>query len=298
MRAWLLLSISAVVLWGLWAVIPGFIGDALTEMQKQALSTLGMLPVIALLGASTQLTATGQRRRGCLIAFTAGILACAGNTAYFYAYGLGGNASSVVPLTALYPLVTILLAMIFLRERLNVIQVAGVALAVAAIWCFNVPSVKGAASAWLAFALIPIGLWGVSALLQKISTNHVSGELSALWFLSAFVPAGALLFWWDPLASTPALKTWLIASAIGFCFSMGNYALLAAFARGGKASILAPLTGLYPVVSIPIAIVFFHESIGGRKTTGIVLAILAVVAMAFERPARPPHSDTDTSEPS
>jgi transporter family protein len=43
------------------------------------------------------------------------------------------KASVVGPLTSLFPLLTVILAMIFLKERMNRIQVAGVVLALAAI---------------------------------------------------------------------------------------------------------------------------------------------------------------------
>ena len=79
----------------------------------------------------------------------------------------GGKASSVVPLTALYPLVTILLAVTLLRERLNPLQVGGMALSLVAIYLFNDIGVRGLAGSWLLYALVPIVLWGVSALLQE-----------------------------------------------------------------------------------------------------------------------------------
>src|ERR1041385_3625969 len=46
----------------------------------------------------------------------------------------GEKTSTVVPLTALYPLVTILLAVPLLKEKLNRIQLIGVVLALAAIY--------------------------------------------------------------------------------------------------------------------------------------------------------------------
>jgi uncharacterized membrane protein len=289
MPRWLFFSIITVLAWGVWAVISRLIGDALTAAQSQALSMIGMLPVLAALAVSKRLTATGNRRRGSVMGFMAGALACAGNITFYHVLNAGPKAATIVPLTALYPLVTIVLAVLVLRERLNIIQLCGIVLALAAIWLFNVASVEGIASGWLAFSLIPIALWGISGLLQKISTNEISGELSALWFFAAFVATGLATLVLQPVESAPAMKTWLFVAALGLFFSVGNYTVLAAFASGGKASVIAPLTGLYPVVSVPIAIAYLDERVSGREVAGIVLAVLAVVAMAFERPAaRPP----------
>jgi uncharacterized membrane protein len=74
----------------------------------------------------------------------------------------------------------------------------------------------------------------------------------------------------------------MLVSALGFFFGLGNLAILLAFAREGKASVIAPLAGLYPVVSIPIAILFLGEKVSGREWLGIGLALTAVVALAWE----------------
>jgi drug/metabolite transporter (DMT)-like permease len=58
--------------------------------------------------------------------------------------------------------------------------------------------------------------------------------------------------------------------------------LLAAFASGGKASVISPLTGMYPLVSIPVAMVVLGERIGGREIAGVMLALAAVAGLSWE----------------
>ncbi len=48
-----------------------------------------------------------------------------------------GPALVVVPLTALYPAVTVVLSWIFLRETLTLRHLAGLALALAAVWLLS-----------------------------------------------------------------------------------------------------------------------------------------------------------------
>src|SRR5262249_22575558 len=79
-------------------------------------------------------------------------------------------------------------------------------------------------------------------------------------------------------------KTWLLVIALGFTFGLGNLGILAAFARHGKASIITPLSGLYPLVSIPIAILALGERIGWREAMGMALALGAVAALSWETP--------------
>jgi uncharacterized membrane protein len=293
MSRWLLWTLVAVMSWGIWALLGKLIGDTFSPALTQALSTLGILPVALLLILSFKLT-VGQtnsdnknqdvsRFRGGLFGFGAGILTCLGNIAYYEVLNQGAKAATVVPLTALYPVVTILLAMLILKERLSHVQFAGLALSLCAIYLFNVQQEQGVLSSWLLVALIPIGLWGVAGILQKVATNHISGELSTLWFLSAFVPVGFYILLKNPLPAVIGPAKWLLVIALGFTFAIGNFALLAAFANNGKASVIAPLAALYPAVSIPIAIIFLHERVGWRETVGIALALFSAVALSMER---------------
>ena len=282
MRTWLIWTLLAVLCWGGWAILARLAGDALNAAQQQAVSTLGILPVLAVLGFSNRLgtAQSGNRLRGTLLAVGSGLLTCAGNIAYYAVLNRGASAAAVIPLTALYPLVTILLAVALLKEPLGRIQAVGLVLSLGAIYLFNVPQGGGWLNPWIGLALVPIVLWGVSALLQKLATQHLSGEQATLGFLAAFVPVGAGLLLQNPIPSNIPLRTGLCVVLLGFAFALGNYALLMAFARGGRASIISPLASLYPMVSLPIALVFLGERPGPRETAGIVIALAAVLALA------------------
>lgn len=281
---WLLWAVVALVSWGLWAIISKLIGEALSAAQSQALSTIGILPVMLAISALKGPPAHGSRRSGIVFASGAGLLACVGNIAYYRALNIGGKASTVIPLTSLYPLVTVVLALLLLKEKLNSTQRTGVLLSLVAIYLLNVQSDQNLISAWLVYALVPIVVWGVAGLLQKLSTNHVSGETSTLWFLATFVPVAVVILFLEPWPAGIRVKTWVLVTALGLFFGLGNYGILAAFASGGKASVITPLTGLYPIVSVPIAVIFLKEQIGTRETVGICLALVSVVALSYEKP--------------
>jgi transporter family protein len=67
-----------------------------------------------------------------LIGFLAGIVSSVGLIS-FYALLTKKDASLVVPLTALYPALTAILAIIFLKEPLTILKALGVVLSVVAI---------------------------------------------------------------------------------------------------------------------------------------------------------------------
>jgi drug/metabolite transporter (DMT)-like permease len=286
MPRWLRWTALALLSWGVWAIMAKLIGEALSGLHNQALSTLGILPVMLAFVLSKKSSTPGSRRRGILYALAGGAVSCIGNVFYYDALSRGGKAATIVPLTALYPLMTILLAMLLLKERLNRIQLGGVLVSLVAIYLFNVQREEGFQSRWLVYALAPIALWGTAGFLQKLSTNHISGELSTLWFLAAFIPFGVLFLVREPLPAQITFSTWLLVIGQGFFLALGNFAVLVAFASQGKASIITPLTALYPMVSVPIAILFLGERISPREAVGIFLALASVGALSCE--TRPP----------
>jgi len=56
-------------------------------------------------------------------------------------------------------------------------------------------------------------------------------------------------------------------------------ALFAALKTGGKASMLSPLTALYPLVVILLVPFVLHQSITRLQVLGVVCALIAVVLL-------------------
>lgn len=282
MPRWLLWTLLAIACWGVWAVIPLEVGNALTTPQQQALSTFGLLPLVAVLAFQKAPREADAKRRGVGISALAGTCSALGNIPFLVLLASGAKAATVVPLTAMYPLVTVTLAVTLLRERLNVVQAIGFVVSMCAIYLLN--GATAALSGWLLVASLAIVLFGVAGLLQKMATSYVSAGYAAFWFHLAFVPVGAILYFIDPLTSAPSARVWGLIVLWGFTLALGNLAVLAAFSHGGRAAIITPMAGLYPLISLPIALWRFGERIDGREAVGIFLALLAVGLLTYEYP--------------
>jgi drug/metabolite transporter (DMT)-like permease len=285
MPRWLFWTAATVTSWGLWAVLAKVIGDGLTGAQSQLLSTVGMVPVVLALAFSKDRAGRTGGRRGEFYALAAGVVSGLGNVPYYDLYGRGGTAATAVSLTALYPVVTIALAAVFLRERVNRMQAVGLILALVAIYLFNVSEEGGILSGWLAYAFLPMALWGAAGFLSKLATGHLSGARAALLVLSGFLLTNVGLLAVVPWPEDVPLRTWGLVSALGFCLAFGNFAVVLAYADG-KASVITPLAGLYPVVSVPVAVLVLGETVGARTAAGIACALAAVLALSIEAPAR------------
>ena len=195
---WVYWSVAALVSYGTWAVLSKLIGGSLSPSHGQALSTLGMLPLIVFLTVSKGPVNPGNWWRGVLAATAGGTISCLGNIPFFNALS-SAKATAVVPITALYPVVTVLLAVTLLKERLGKFQVIGIALSLAAVYLLTVRLERGLLSPWLPLAILPVVLWGAAGLLQKVSTSDLAVRNSAAWFLAAFVLVGLILLVRQPL---------------------------------------------------------------------------------------------------
>ena len=57
--------------------------------------------------------------------------------------------------------------------------------------------------------------------------------------------------------------------------------MLAAFASGGQAAIVSPLTGLYSIVTVPLAVGFLNEQVRPGEWVAIGMAGLAIIGLAW-----------------
>ena len=129
--AWLWYAILCIFWWGLWGFLSKVGSASANPMQLQVLFTLGMLPVA--LGMLLQMRWKLDRNAGgATYGILSGVTTGLGTLGY-YAALREQNASVVTPLTGLFPLLTIVLAFIVLRERLNKVQLGGMVLALASI---------------------------------------------------------------------------------------------------------------------------------------------------------------------
>ena len=137
MPSWLFYSLLTIVLWGLWGVASKVASAGVDANTNQVLFTIGILPLILITLRSPRLAAGTQRKLGITWAFITGLLGGTGNIAFFRALITGGKVSIVVPATALFPVVTVILATTILHERLGKIQILGFVLALAAIYLLS-----------------------------------------------------------------------------------------------------------------------------------------------------------------
>ncbi len=131
MSQWLVPSSVAFLLWGVWAFLPKLTMQYINPKSAVVYEALGgllvALAVLAFVGFRPETHA-----RGMALALITGALGLLGAFGYLYAVSKGPVAL-ISTMTALYPIITIMLAYLVLGEPITIKQGIGLILALVAI---------------------------------------------------------------------------------------------------------------------------------------------------------------------
>ena len=135
---WQFYASVALLVWGFWGYLPKIALHTLDPRSVLVLEGLG-----GVLVGLAMLVSRGFRIHtnagGTLAAVATGVCGLGG--AYFFLLALErGKASVIVPFTALYPLITLVLSVLLLGERPSLANLVGIGLAVAAVVLLSIGS--------------------------------------------------------------------------------------------------------------------------------------------------------------
>jgi bacterial/archaeal transporter family protein len=133
---WFWYSILCVFCWGAWAIMSKLGSREIPPETMQFLFTVGAVPVGLALLISRRFKLE-KSAKGISYAVVNGVLSGVGGLTLFAAYHTNGSTALITVSTALYPMITVVLAVLILRERLTAVQVMGLAFAGAAIVLFS-----------------------------------------------------------------------------------------------------------------------------------------------------------------
>lgn len=205
---------------------------------------------------------------------------------YFYLEAAErGSISIVGSVTAAYPIMVIVVAIIFLSEAPTVVQLTGVLLVTASMMVLSYMHGKGSDSTtyigkWFSMAMISVIFYGLWAIFTKLAL----GDMPALMFLGIYafvIPPTVLGYYlYKGVRIKKALPTWSVQFMIGIIASMiGNLGFFCEVyaADQGPASIVFPLVAANPVVVVLLAYGFLKERLTRKEEVLVALVILGII---------------------
>ena len=132
-QSWLIPALLCMAAWGVSRLFPKLATNHIDPKSALAFEVIGEVIAVVVILTALGFTKPVFHMKGTSFAVLAGLFG--GMGVYWYLVAADrGNVSQLVGITALYPVITVLLGVLVLNEPLTAKQVSGVALAVLAVY--------------------------------------------------------------------------------------------------------------------------------------------------------------------
>jgi drug/metabolite transporter (DMT)-like permease len=286
---WLLYALVTTVTWGIWGAF-----SEIPVKQFNFPSTMvyvvwaiSMVPCafVALKNIGWKLDV---RKKTVWLGLATGFLGAGGQLILFQALKQG-PAYIIFPIVSLSPIVTILLSVIFLKEKVKGWSWVGIALAVVTLFCFayqgggNGHAVHG--YGWLIIAILVFIAWGVQSFIMKVANNYTPDAESIFVYMAitgvVLIPVALLMTDFSKPINwgfTGPYLTFIIQilNAIGALYLV--YAT-----RYGKAMVVSPLANACaPVLTVIISLIIYRTVPPVIQIVGIGTAVASMLILSRE----------------
>jgi drug/metabolite transporter (DMT)-like permease len=138
--------------------------------------------------------------------------------------------------------------------------------------------------AWLRYSLLSILIYGAWGAVSSLASENVSAlTLQIVSTIGLFPVALVLAFSKNLGRGDHRTRGILLALLTGVIGGTGNLALYETLRIGGNASVVFPLTGMYPLVTIIVARFLLKERLNRVQALGIALALAAVYLFSAQQ---------------
>jgi len=128
---------------------------------------------------------------------------------------------------------------------------------------------------WLWLSLMSMLWWGVWGFLVKLGTALMNPQAMQILFVCGMLPPVILALWQAGFRVQRDARGVLYGILNGLLASFGMLAFYAAMTYG-KASIVGPVTALFPLFTVAGAVLFLKEKLNKVQAMGIVVALAAL----------------------
>lgn len=280
---WLPLALGTTVAWGMGQII-----------AKRGASTLGPRRMVALVGLAEAgffvvvYAAYGfpplLDLYGAALGMAAGLTGMLGYVMYYEAIARG-TISRIGTITAAYPALTVILAMLILLESMSGVHAIGVSLLLgSALLLGYAETGSGGRTKPLVIMLVILAflLWGLWGFLVKAAVSRLGeGPLFAYYALSNLLVGSSLLLHHRLRHGRQRMGRDWIWPASGTAFGAIGVVLFTLAMASGPAVLVTPLTGAYPVVTVTGATILLRERLGRTEIVGLIVFLLGLFAVAL-----------------
>lgn len=283
---WFLYALITTLFWGVWGALISFPeknGFPATLIYVVWSVTMIIPAFFALKHINWKLETD---KRSIIFGAIIGFLGAGGQLVLFTGAIMNGPAYLIFPIISLSPVVTILLSVIFLKEKASVRGWVGIGLALLAIpfLSYQDPSGPARGYLWLVFALLVFLAWGLQAYFMRFANKTMKAESIFFYMMITGLMLSPIALWMTDFSQD---INWgfngpYIAFAIQILNSVGALTIVYAF-RYGRAIIVSPMTNaVAPVITVVISLILYQFIPHYIILVGMALAVISMFILAFE----------------
>ncbi|UCE91475.1 MAG: DMT family transporter [Methanobacteriota archaeon] len=285
-QAWFLLSVSVTLFWGLSGVLAkystGRLGVARVALLIASVEGVMYSAAFLVLREPHHITLYEG-----IFASASCIVGVSGYLCYFESI-MEGQVAIAGTISAAYPALTVIGAVLLLSEALGPLQAIGVAVIIVCVVAISYEPDRTAANALnrrsLLFASAAFFAWGAWSLSSKVAIEMVGpGNMFGFYVVSSLT-APVIYAWFRHVRphkrtfASPARLIWYLGAASLALNVFGAFAYTYALDTG-MASLVVPISSAYPIVTALFAIAILREKLNAIQALALVGIVLGLVAI-------------------
>jgi transporter family protein len=133
---------------------------------------------------------------------------------------------------------------------------------------------------WILPTLVTFLCWGLWSFVPKITMKYIDPKSAIIYEVIGGIFLALIVLYFlnfrpnlHPLGITLAITTGILGFIGALCF-------LAAVSKG-PVTLIAPLSALYPIVSVVCAVIFLNETLSIKQGIGIIFALISIVLITI-----------------
>jgi len=135
---------------------------------------------------------------------------------------------------------------------------------------------------WLVYSLLTILLWGGWGAISKAVANDINAYMNQILFTLGLFPLILLVFRSPRMAGGRNRKLGIFfAFLTGILGGLGNIAFFKSLSMGGRATVVVPMSGLSPLVTVLVAFVVLRERMSTYQKVGLAIALAAIYLLSL-----------------
>lgn len=288
MEFWIVLAVLTAFLWGF--------ANVFAKLSTPELGVTRVAGLVVVIEGMMYFAGFFFWHNNAAIDLEYGALAAAsafvGMVAYlcFFESVVDGQVAIVGTISAAYPSLTVIGAVVFLSESLTTTQLVGVAAIICGIVALSYERKPNSRYSIprrsVFFALLAFALWGFWSLTAKIAVSKIGpGNVFGFYVISS-VTVPLVYMWFRRIrpgpsnVEKPSWNSWVFGAA-GLALNVTGTLVLSFALSMGLASLVVPVSSAYPLVTVTVALLLLGEKLNRLQLTALACVVTGLLLIVI-----------------